>query len=183
MMMELISGLIGVVIGSIITYYFSTRLLRKQLEAQQAYDFVSKNYLPLLSAITEYKFSLRMWAKTKRGDMDKDENPLTEREALKICGEAFKLFKEAIEKFVTTGVILIISNIDEKLASYILGLHYRIKHSIFKMSESITDISEVYLNPHFIDELENMLSKVSIPELVREYQNVMKKGFKPKGGS
>jgi len=53
------------------------------------------------------------------------------------------------------------------------------------MPESITDISEsevylIYLNPRIIDVLENMLSKVAIPELIREYQNVMKKGFKPK---
>jgi len=131
--MELISGLsglVGVVIGSIITYYFSTRLLRKQLEAQQAYEFVSKNYLPLLSAIEKYKFSLGMWEMIKSGDeMIKrgDENSFTEREALKICCEAFEILKEAIEKFVTSGLILIIRNIDKELFSYILGnsLSYR----------------------------------------------------------
>jgi ABC-type transport system involved in cytochrome c biogenesis permease subunit len=58
-MMELISGLIGVAIGGAITYLFSIRILRKQSEAQQAYEFVSQNYLPLLSAIKQYKVNLR----------------------------------------------------------------------------------------------------------------------------
>ncbi|GEM_PF-2282215 len=181
MMTELILGLIGVVIGSIITYLFSIRLLRKQLESQQAYDFVSKNYLPLLSAIKEYKSTIGMWAMIKTNNQNRSS--LSEEEALKICGEATKFLREAIESFIKSGMCLIIRNIDKQLGEDIFAFQeMRIWNPRFKVPESITE-SNIYLDPHFLDELDGRLSKLSIPELVAEYQNVMKKGFKPKGGS
>ena len=182
-MIELISALIGVVIGGIITYYFSTKLLRKQLEVQQAYEFISKNYLPLLSSITEYKFSLELWAKATKGDIDKDSwNPLTEIESSNLYADACIKLKQSLERFVTSGVFLIIGEIDEKLASFILGVHYRMRRWKFR-PDDISDPSAVDLNPEVVVELEKMLSALSISTLVKEYQNVMKKGFKSKGES
>ena len=178
--MELLSGLIGVVIGGIITYYFSTRLLRKQLEAQQAYEFVSRNYLPLLSAVEQYKFAIVVCFEVEKADEDINEDSegsLTEKDALGIYGESLKLLEEALERLVTSGMFLIIRNIDYDLGSHILGLQHHLK--LFKMPKNI---SKVYPDLH-IDKLGRMLPKLSIPDLVAEYQNVMKKGFKPKEGS
>ena len=180
-MIELISALIGVVIGGIITYYFSTKLLRKQLELQQAYEFVSKNYLPLLSSITEYKFSLVLWTKATKGDIDKDSrNPLTEIEASNLYADACIRLKQSLERFVTSGVLLIIAEIDENLASYILGIYYRMRRWKFR-PEDISTPSDVDLNYKVVIELEKMLSALSIPTVVKEYQNIMKKGLKSKG--
>jgi hypothetical protein len=122
---EIISALVGAVIGAAIggaiTYYSSTKLLGIQLKTQQAYEFVTKNYLPLLHAIEEYKFNLDMW--TRIGTKKEEDKLYSREEALQLCSEAFELLKEEIEKLTRSGMSLIISKIDKELAARILVLN------------------------------------------------------------
>jgi hypothetical protein len=137
---------------------------------------VTKNYLPLLHAIEEYKFNLGMWASI---EIEAEEDKLYSREeALQLCSEAFELLKEEIEKLTRSGMLLIISKIDKKLAAHIMDFEYYLRSRSLKLkaAKKIEEIAEVFVDCKFLDELDKELTKLSIPELIREYQNIMRKG-------
>ena len=138
---------------------------------------MTKNYLPLLRAVEEYKFNLGMWASI---EIEAEEDKLYSREeALQLCSEAFELLKEEIEKLTRSGMLLIISKIDKKLAAHILGFEYYLRSPSLRLkaAKKIEEIAEVFIDRKFLDELDKELTKLSIPELIREYQNVMRKGY------
>lgn len=175
-MSELISGILGVFIGSLLSYYLSSRLLRKQSELQFANDFISKNYLPFLSTIAEFRFGIYMWKRAVKKDIDKDSiKPLTEAEASQICAKVILDFKKELGQFINSGLFLLINKIDEELSSYILGTHYRLKRLKY-LPEDVSDISEINFNPEIIIELGEKMEAIPLSMLVNQYRSLMIKG-------
>ena len=67
----------GVIVGGAITYYISILILRRQLTHNQAYEFITANYLPLCGAIVQCKFTLGLWAQAARkGDVEEEQTTL-----------------------------------------------------------------------------------------------------------
>ena len=181
-MNELIIALIGGIIGSIATYYFSVRLLKKELELQQGNEFISKNYLPLLGAFTKYRIALNQWIKVKNGEMPNKnmKKPYTKEECAKIYAKFCMDLRQALENFVNSGVFLVIRNIkgSEELSTAVIEIFYHMQRWEFQ-PENISDPHDVDLNPSVIGELANMFMALPLSEVVKEYQSLfMKKATK-----
>ena len=94
-----IAGLIGVIVGGLITYLFSIRLQQHQLRKHQAYEFISRNFLPLLGALEQITFTGYMWAKSEKGS-----NSYTKSEALEIHDQSINLLENAYALLLKAGL-------------------------------------------------------------------------------
>jgi hypothetical protein len=177
-MLEAISGLVGVIIGSVLTviigsvltYLFSKRNLKQQFETEQAYEFISTKYLPLLNAMLEYEFSLSLLEESNKPQVI----PLTYQNALKICHRNLIQLKEALDRIIKSGTHLILNNLDNELGKIIFNLYNRIDIiTIFEEKEKV-ELSEEDIHLKNYDDFKKRILKISIKELVKEYQNLLK---------
>lgn len=170
-----IAGLIGVVVGGFITYLFSIRLQRHQLRKQQAYEFISKNFLPLLGALEQITFTGYMWAKS-----EKESNSYTKSETLEIHDQSINFLENALRSFIESGTLLLVKEIDKDLYDYILGTNYQIiaRRNAREKSEKVQE-SEIFKwpNAEHIFEMQKRMKKISIPLLLNQYVETMEKGI------
>lgn len=174
-------GIIGVVIGSVLTYYLTRLHFQKQIEIHQAYEFISRNYLPLLSALSEYKYSIWMMQTVKRNEFPQNLNmyQFSEDETKKICREYLISLQEAMNRLIMSGMSLLIAHRNKELVSILAGLNYRLNCAKVKSSEKeIFEDANNTIDTNLIDVLRDELTKISISELVKEYQVIMTKGYK-----
>ncbi len=133
-MSELISGFVGVIIGGVVTsYYVSIKVLKEQLEHEQAYAFISKNFLPLLWVVRLLLFDMKMWMdvdmkKVRKEPLDK----LSEDEAFIAFKNGVCTFENAIDNFIKSGTFLFVRKIDEDLFNYILGFYHHVQRGTLR---------------------------------------------------
>jgi hypothetical protein len=169
-MLEAIFGLIGVIIGSLLTYFFSKSIIKQQFETQLANEYFSKKYLPLLSAMREYELGLLLLNESKKPEAI----PPTYQNAERICYQKLKLLKEALNRIIKSGMHLFFNNIDDGLGQTILNLYDKIDIITFFTDEKGTEVSEKNLYIENYDDFKKRILKISIKELVKEYQNLLK---------
>ena len=172
-----IIGFVGVIVGGLLTYLFSIRLLQKQLRRQQAYEFISKNYLPLLGALEHISFTGYMWANTEK----KENGSYTKSETLEIHDQSINQLERALSTFTESGTLLLVKGIDKNLYNYILGTNYQLMARRNKRAKSAeVQESEIFKWPnaeHIID-MKKRMEKVPIPILIAKYEQAMEKGLK-----
>jgi len=176
MLTEVIWVFVGAIVGGGVTYFVSKKLLTHQLEKQQAYAFISKNYLPLLGAVT---LAAHMWKKASEQTSPKPSRGV----ALENFIEEMRMFEELLKNLMRSGTVLLIEKIDKKLSEDILELHHQIQQRKLRAKEAKNvpeELSFVLIDSKLISDLQNSLSHLTIPQLVKEYQSAMKTGFKPK---
>lgn len=170
-----IAGRIGVIVGGLIAYLFSIRLQRHQLRKHQAYEFISRNFLPLLGALEQITFTGYMWAKSEKGS-----NSYTKSEALEIHDQSINLLENALRSFTESGTLLLVKDIDKDLYDYILGINYQLmaRRNAREKSEEVQE-SEIFKwpNPEHIIEMQKRMKKISIPLLLNQYEEAMEKGL------
>jgi hypothetical protein len=181
-MIELISGFIGVIIGGVVTYYVSIKVLRERLEHEQVYAFISKNFLPLLGAVRVLLFNMKMWMdvemkKVRNEPLDK----LSEDEAFMAFKNGVCTFETALDNFIKSGTILLVREINENLFNYILGFYHHVQRGTLRKLGR-TSSEEKFLIPDenfvkFLIEFDQKLSRIPIPDLLKKYKGAMKRGF------
>lgn len=170
--MEAITGLAGVILGALIGYYLSKKNIRTQIELQQAYDFISKNHFPLLSATKTLDL---LWTKADEF-LTKDE--LAYNEAIKNFCDYLSHWNSTLRSTINSGAIIVFENIDKKLSDDIYKLDTKIQRILLNSEDEL--VKDHYVAITLVQEgafqefqeLKERLLNVSIPELTDMYRNL-----------
>ena len=128
---SIITGVIGGIIGSLLTYYFSLRLLTQRLEKENAVKFLTGHYLPFVGMLEWTASAWYIWTKN---EACKKELKLTNEESCKIFIEYLSKLSQTLESTIKSGAIIILYRIDEKIYYDILALDYLLKDCLNKIS-------------------------------------------------
>jgi hypothetical protein len=162
---SLFSAILGAIIGSVAAYYPAAIIARRQARVENAREFVSSNYLPLLAAISLYKFTLALWAQATH------EHDATNIAAhLRGHVRSVELLRSAVARIFDSGVPLVLFRIDPILHRLLMAVHARFQTTV---RTDVSEIEKVGLNPETIWELEDRLEALAIPKVVAEYERLM----------
>ena len=162
---SLLSAVLGAVVGAAAAYYPAAIIARRQARVEHGRDFVSSNYLPLLAAISQYKFALAAWAHAKN---DNDPSQVAIHELGYVRSVEF--LRAAVARVFESGVPLVLLRIDPLLHGFLMAVHARFQTTV---RTDVTEIEQVGLNPEVIMELEDRLEALAIPRVVFEYERLM----------
>jgi hypothetical protein len=177
-MSDIFLPIIGTIVGSTVTGIISWKIykakLKDQFRYQQAYDFITKNFMPLLSIL---RLSIAMQSKIEKAPTSRDVHKLrlTFHDYDKLYNQYLIKLKNSLDSLVDTGILLLLDEIQEGLANKILNLIEEIRtreinyeditHHPLKMRKL------EYFPPKIEDlnELHETISKISISQLAKKY--------------
>jgi hypothetical protein len=167
-----ISPVIAAVLASELTYIFSLRHLKQRLERETAIKFLTEHYLPLLGMLERVAYA---WYILSDKDTKREIN-LTDEEAYRIYSEDILKLSQMLESTIKSGAILLLLKINPKIYADVIGLDYLIKC----YQHQITQKENAEINQNVIQgimqttmELDEKLSKITMPQLIGEYQRIM----------
>lgn len=172
----IIAGIIGGVVGALFTYFFSLSLLRERLERENAVKFLTEHYLPLLGTL---EWTTIVWDIWGRDDTYKEEVGLSKEETNQFFLQDLSKLSQILESTMRSGSNILLYKIDEEIYQTAGALNYLIKDCLYKISQnkniSDNDIEKAInkVTPS-IEKLHKELSKRGMPELIKEYQTIMK---------
>ena len=172
----IVAGIFGGVIGAVLTYIRSLRLLKRRLERENAIRFLTEHYLPLLGTLEWVAYARYM---CDSDDTYKETVGLSDEETKRIFLEDISKLSQTLESTMKSGANILLYRIDEKIYNNAVALDYLIRDRLYTISQnqniSNDDITEAIdkITPA-IGKLHEELAKMRMPKLIKEYQNIMK---------
>ena len=159
-----------------LTYLFSLRLLKRRLERENAVNFLTEHYLPLIGTLEWVVYAWYMWG---IDDTYKEEVGLSEEETTRIFLEDLSKLSQTLESTMRSGAIVLLHKIDEEIYHSAVALDYLIRDCLYTISQNqnigydeITDaINKVTPS---LEKLHKELAKMEMPKLIDKYQEIMK---------
>ena len=176
LIVDAIDDIIKVVVTAAFTYIASSRLLKRRLERENAVRFLTDYYLPLLGTLDRTVYSWYIWG---IDDNYKEKVGLSGEETKRIFLEDISKLSQTMESMMRGGANILLYKIDEEIYNNIMALDYLIRDCLYTISQnqsiSDDDITEAInkITP-LIEKLHEGLSKMGMPKLINEYQNMMK---------
>ena len=171
----IVVGIFGGVIGAVLTYLFSLRLLKRRLERENAVRFLTEHYLPLLGTLDWVAYAWHIWS---IDDAYKETVGLSDEETEKLFLEDILKLSQTLESTMRSGANILLYRIDEEIYNCAVALDYLIRDCLYTISQNQNngddDITETInkITPS-IEKLYEELAKMGIPKLIKEYQDIM----------
>ena len=171
----IVAGIIGGVIGAVLTYIRSLRLLKRRLERENAVRFLTEHYLPILGTLEWVAYARSM---CDSDDTYKETVGLSDEETKRIFLEDISKLSQTLEYTMRSGTNVLLYRIDEDIYKYAVALDYLIRDCLYTISQSQNisddDITEAIdkITPSIV-KLHQELSKMGMPTLIKEYQKIM----------
>jgi len=173
----IVAGIIGGVIGALLTYIFSLRLLKRRLERENAVKFLTEHYLPLLGTLEWIVYAWYIWG---IDNTYKEEVGLSDEETTRIFLEDLLKLSQTLESTMRSGANVLLYRIDKEIYHSAVALDYLIRDCLYKISQNqnigydeiIDAINKVTPS---IENLHKELAKMGMPKLIDKYQEIMKK--------
>ena len=171
----IIAGIIGVVVGALVTHVFSLMLLKQRLERENAVKFLTEHYLPLLGTL---EWTATLWDIWGRDDTYKEEVGLSEKETNQFFLQDLSKLSQMLESTMRSGSNILLYKIDDEIYDNVAALNYLIKDCLYTISQNqnISDddiIKAINKVTPSIEKLHIKLSARNMPELIKEYQKIM----------
>lgn len=168
-------AMIGGIIGSIITYRNSLKLLEQRLEKENAIKFLTEHYLPLLGTLEWVATAWHIWTSN---DTAKEEMGLSDEETNQIFSDNILKLSQTLESTLRSDAGIILSRISKDAYTNTLALDYKIKiyqHIISQINANDCDfMNEINKITPKIEELYGELEEITImPELIEEYHKMI----------
>jgi len=174
----IITGILGVVVGALATGFVSLWLLEQRLKRETAIKFLHEHYLPLLGTLHRVVYAWYVWT----NDPLKENVELSDKETTQFFSENVLELSQTIESAIRSGAIILLHRINSKTYDNIMALDYLLKDYQYNISHKNTVVcdSDDDLTLAFnkltrqIENLTTELEKISMPELIEEYNRMMK---------
>jgi len=172
----IVAGIIGGVIGALLTYIFSLKLLKRRLERENAVKFLTEHYLPLLGTLEWIVYAWYIWG---IDNTYKEEVGLSDEETTRIFLEDLLKLSQTLESTMRSGANVLLYKIDKKIYHSAVALDYLIRDCLYKISQNQNITNDVITDAvnkvtPSIENLHKELAKMGMPELIREYKKMMK---------
>lgn len=173
------AAMIGGIIVGIIAYINSLKLLEQRLEKENAIQFLTEHYLPLLGAL---EWVAAAWHIQTFDDTAKEEIGLSDEETNQILSENILKLSQTIESTLRSGAGIILCRIGKSAYTTILVLDYKIKAYHYRISQTnVNDCdtmndfqNEINEITQKIQELYDKLEEITImPVLIEEYRKII----------
>jgi cell fate (sporulation/competence/biofilm development) regulator YmcA (YheA/YmcA/DUF963 family) len=172
---NLVMIIIGAMIGALITYFFSLRLLEQRLERENAVKFLTEHYLPLLGTLEWTAYVWHIWGSD---DTYKEKVGISEEETKQFLLQDMSKLSQILESTIRSGSNILFYRIDEEIYQTAMALNYLIKDCLYKNSQNqnISDDDIIEAINKVTPSIEKLHKELSArgPELIKEYQKIMK---------
>ena len=175
---QIITGILGVLVGALATGFVSLWLLEQRLKRETAIKFLHEHYLPLLGTLHRVVYAWYVWT----NDPLKENVELSDKETTQFFSENVLELSQTIESAIRSGAIILLYRINRKTYDDIVALDYLLKDYQYKIPHENTVIRDsdddhtVAFNKltSQIEDLTTELGKISMHGLIEEYKRMMK---------
>lgn len=166
-----LSSLLGVIVGSFLTFVFSRKLLKQSTELQKAYEFVTEYYHPLRSALEAVSIYGLVWE-----DIIENEQAIGRNETKELYDTSKTMLCNVLTRFIESGAVLIIRQIDYQLYKDIFALKYHLDR-YSELSDTERSRDGVVANippPDLVVKVAKRLSSLDADALIKGYQTAFR---------